>query len=66
MTKYYYRPIKDIVLDTYKKHAMRDLDAPENFEKSSVLIIEADNEEDATKIRIGFTDIRMWELFKTE
>lgn len=37
-----------------------------DIESDVVLVIEAANEEEADSARIGFIDIRMWELFKTE
>lgn len=30
------------------------------------LVIEADSEEESMQMRIGMTDIRMWELLRTE
>jgi hypothetical protein len=66
MAKYYYKPIKDVVLESYKSNSGSELSAPSNFDEKVVLIVEADSEEIAEKIRIGITDIRMWENFKSE
>ena len=44
-----------------KKDIYSELGVNINFDKV-VLIVEADNEEIATSIRKGITDIRMWEL----
>ena len=65
MPKYKYKVIKSAVEDVYKENTKKDiyseLGVNINFDKV-VLIVEADNEEIATSIRKGITDIRMWEL----
>jgi hypothetical protein len=66
MTKYYFKPIAEVAKEVYFGHTQKELDIPEDFEKNTVLIVEADSEEDATKIRIGITDVRMWEKIKEE
>jgi hypothetical protein len=61
MTKYYFKPIEEVSREVYFEHTSRELDVPEDFGSKTTLVIDADNEEDATKIRIAITDIRMWE-----
>ena len=66
MTKYYYRPIKDVVLTSYKENSGNELDVPSEFDQSVTLIVEAETEELSKKICIGITDIRMWEKVSEE
>lgn len=49
---------------TYLENAQRELfDSNEQRNKfNAELIIEADNEDEALQMRIGMTDIRMWDL----
>lgn len=61
MTKYYYKPIKNVVLSSYQENSGHILDVPSDFDKSVTLIVEAETEELSEKIRTGITDIRMWE-----
>lgn len=66
MPKYYYRPIKDVIFSTYQENSGTSLNVPPNFDENVVLIVEASTEELSESIRIGFTDIRMWEKIKEE
>ena len=59
MTKYTYRALRTAALDTYEDNGMSLTFDPELF--NGVLTIEAPDEETADKIRMTFTDIRMWE-----
>jgi hypothetical protein len=61
MPKFYYAPIKDVVLSSYQENSGSDLDVPSDFDKKIILVVEAETEELAKQIRIGVTDIRMWE-----
>jgi hypothetical protein len=53
---------------TYRLHTQKDFfetaEQKRNF--NAELIIYADNEEEALKIRTGITDINMWELLQAE
>ena len=53
--------MEDVYKENTKKDIYSELGVNINFDKV-VLIVEADNEEIATSIRKGITDIRMWEL----
>lgn len=59
MNKYTYRALRSSALDTYEDNGMTLSFDPELF--NGVLTIEAPDEETADKIRMTFTDIRMWE-----
>lgn len=65
MAEFRYKVITSAVEEVYKENTKKDiyseLGVNINFDKV-VLIIEAENEEIATNIRKGITDIRMWEL----
>ena len=65
MPKYTYAPIKEIVEEQYLHHTNKSvydmLGQDADFDKA-MLIIEADNEDQADRIRMGVTDIRMWKL----
>jgi hypothetical protein len=59
MNDYKYKIITDVALNIYKENGM-------TFEAqwgavNGVLIVQAPDEETADKIRMTFTDIRMWE-----
>lgn len=66
--KYTYIVDIDKMEETYRMHTQNDFfSTPEervNF--NAELVIYADNEEEALKIRTGITDIRMWELLQSE
>ena len=65
MPKYTYVPIKEVVEEQYLHHTNTDvysiLGQDVNFDKAT-LIVEADDEDQADRIRMGVTDIRMWKL----
>jgi hypothetical protein len=65
LAEFRYKVITSAVEEVYKENTKKDiyseLGVNINFDKV-VLIIEAENEEIATNIRKGITDIRMWEL----
>jgi hypothetical protein len=64
MNTYRYKADSEISLDSYKQNGMEvDFD-PKVF--NGLLIIEAPDEETADKIRMTFTDIRMWEKVEDE
>jgi|LakMenE01Jun11ns_1017448.scaffolds.fasta_scaffold8182714_1 hypothetical protein len=59
MTKYTYKVIPEVTLEFFRENGMTP-----NFDEAlfnGVLVIEAPDEETADKIRMTFTDIRMWE-----
>ena len=62
MPKFYYKPILEKVKETYLANAHKDYETSLDVESKVVLVIEADNESEADAARIGFIDIRMWEL----
>jgi hypothetical protein len=59
MNKYRYRAVRTAALATYEDNGMSLTFDPELF--NGVLTIEATDEDTADKIRMTFTDIRMWE-----
>ena len=54
--------------ETYLENAQRELFASDEQRNkfNAELIIEADNEDEALQMRIGMTDIRMWDLDRIE
>jgi hypothetical protein len=62
--KYIYKVDLAKMEATYLENAQRELfDSNEQRNKfNAELIIEADNEDEALQMRIGMTDIRMWDL----
>jgi len=62
LPKFYYKPILEKVKETYLANAHKDYETSLDVESKVVLVIEADNESEADAARIGFIDIRMWEL----
>lgn len=54
-----YRILLEPTLATYKEHGMEFTGDTENF--NGVLIVEAPDEDTADKMRMTYTDIRMWE-----
>jgi hypothetical protein len=54
--------------ETYFEHTQTNFfaDDEERSRFNAELIINADSEEEALKIRIGITDIRMWNLIQSE
>ncbi len=68
MPKYIYTVILDVMEKTYLDNA----EVPFFFTDeernafNAELVINAENEAQAERIRIGMTDVRMWELNRTE
>jgi len=56
--------MEEIYLENAKKELFENDQDRQRF--NAELVITADSEEEALKIRIGMTDIRMWELARTE
>lgn len=64
MPRYIYKPILQVVEDTYMENAKQDIYealGPVDFSMCRISVY-ADSEEEATAIRKGVTDIRMWTL----
>lgn len=64
MPKYIYKPIVEVVEKTYTENTQRDIYedlGAVDFSMCRVNVY-ADSEEEATAIRKGITDIRMWTL----
>lgn len=59
MNTYRYKVVWEAALQLYKENGMNVEFDPEFF--NGVLIVDAPDEETADKIRMTFTDIRMWE-----
>jgi hypothetical protein len=66
LPKYYYRPILEKVKETYLANAQVEYETNVDIEADVVLFIEAASEDEANSAKIGFIDIRMWELYQTE
>lgn len=67
MKRFHYKPIVDVVRESYLENAKEDiLDNPEISYTSMRLLVDAADEEIADKMRKTVTDIRMWQLDQTE
>jgi hypothetical protein len=66
LPKFYYKPILEKVQEAYLANAHKDYQTNTDIESKVVLVIEADSESEADAARIGFIDIRMWELYQVE
>ena len=66
MPKYYYKPILSKIQEAYIQNAKVEFATKVDVESDVVLVIDANSEEDADSARIGFIDIRMWELYQTK
>ena len=66
MPKYYYKPILSKIQEAYLQNAKVEFATKVDVESDVVLVIDANSEEDADSARIGFIDIRMWELYQTK
>ena len=66
MPKYHYKPILQVIKDTYLENAQQEYNPGFDIEANARLIIEADTQDLADLSRYGFVDIRMWELDKVE
>ena len=53
-----YQVVMDKALEVYKEHGMEFTGDQDTF--NGLLIIEAPDEDTADKIRMTYTDIRMW------
>ena len=62
MPKYIYKPILEKIKETYFSHTEVEYVTEVDVESNVRLVIEADSQELADNSRIGFVDIRMWEL----
>ena len=66
LPKYYYKPILEKIQETYAENAQMDYNPGFDIEENVRIVIEAPTDQDAENARVGFIDIRMWELEKTE
>lgn len=66
LPKFYYKPILEIIKETYLENAKQEYNPGFDIESNIRLVIEADTQEIADVSRYGFVDIRMWELDKVE
>ena len=66
MPKYYYKPILKNVKETYIENAKKEYEPSFDIESNVRLVIEAENQESSDIARMGFIDIRMWELDKVD
>lgn len=62
MAKYEYRPILEKIQEIYLENAKTEYKPGFDIESNIRLVIEADSQDLADKSRMGFIDIRMWEL----
>ena len=62
LPKFYYKPILEIIKETYLENAKKEYVPGFDIESNIRLVIEADTQELADLSRYGFVDIRMWEL----
>lgn len=62
MPKYIYKPILEKIKESYLEHTEVEYITELDVESNVRLVIEADSQELADNSRIGFVDIRMWEL----
>lgn len=62
--QFIYKATREVALEFYKENGMELTFDPELF--NGVLTIEAPDEETADKIRMTYTDIRMWEKVEEE
>lgn len=68
MSKYIYKIVLDSMEEIYLKNAGRVFFNTEEERQAfnAELVIEADSPEQSLAMRIGMTDIRMWELDRIE
>ena len=66
--KYIYTVNLDKMEEVYFEHTAQKFFADDEQRKkfNAELVIVADTEEESRQMRIGMTDIRMWELLRTE
>ena len=69
MPKYRYRPITAVIEEQYTSNTGNDiyeaLGSKVDFQNARLLVT-ADTPEESEKIRMGFSDVRMWKLEHTE
>jgi hypothetical protein len=65
LPKYIYKPILEKIKEAYLANAEMEYVTSVDVESNVRLVIEADSQELADNSRIGFVDIRMWELDET-
>jgi hypothetical protein len=66
LPKYHYKPVLEVIQEMYKKNAGTEYKPSIDIEANVRVVIEADSQDAADNSRIGFIDIRMWELDKVE
>jgi len=62
MPKYHYVLNKEVCLETYKKHARKDLFEDGEYPLNITLIVDAEDEKQSFNMRKAATDISMWIL----
>jgi hypothetical protein len=62
LPKYIYKPILEIIKQTYFEHTKNEYVPGLDIESNVRIVIEAENEAEANNARMGFVDTRMWEL----
>ena len=66
MPKYYYKPVVSLINEVYKENAGVEFSPSIDIEENVRVVVEAESQEIADSSRIGYLDIRMWELDKVE
>jgi len=62
LPKYYYKPIIEKVEEIYLQNAKKPFFENGNYDLNIAIVVDAQSEEESLQMRIGVTDIRMWEL----
>lgn len=65
MPKYIYKPILEVVKQTYLEYAKKEYVPGFDIESNVRIVIEAESREAADLARMGFIDMRMWDLDQT-
>lgn len=68
MPKYRYRPLPAMIKAEYRQNTGKEIEdvlGDVDFSKARLLVT-ADTPEESEKIRMGFSDVRMWSLEHTE
>lgn len=68
MPKYIYKPINNVVEESYIEHTGKSIyEVLGDVDLSSItLVVTANTEEESFTVRQGVTDVRMWQLESTE
>jgi len=66
LPKYYYKPVLEVINEMYLKNSGTVLKTDIDIEANVRIVVEADSQELADSSRVGYIDIRMWELDKIE